>query len=225
MDDMTMRADSSGSIQIAPGRLAALVGARMCHDLVSPLGAIGNGLELLQMSDEFRALSGKPELALIADSVEAARARVRWFRLAFGQASPEQRLALAELARLLVDAERGGRLRIRLEAEGDLTRVEARLIVLAVMCLETALPWGGSLLVCRGATGWRLVAEAPRTRPDPALWAWLDGSAQRQGSEPSAAEVHFPLLAGLAAQEGQTILWNLDDKGAEIAFRPAAPQT
>ena len=225
MDDMTIRADTCGPLGIAPGKLAALVGARMCHDLVSPLGAIGNGLELLQMSDEFRALSGSPELALIADSVEAARARVRWFRLAFGQASRDQRLASAELARLLMDAERGGRLRIRLEAEGDLPRIEARLIVLAVMCLETALPWGGSLLVCRGATGWRLVAEAARTRPDPALWAWLDASAQRHGSEPSAAEVHFPILAGLAEQDGQIILWNLDEKGAEIAFQPAPSPT
>ena len=31
--------------------LSALVSARLCHDLISPMGAIGNGLELMQMTD------------------------------------------------------------------------------------------------------------------------------------------------------------------------------
>ncbi|MEX0370774.1 MAG: histidine phosphotransferase, partial [Tateyamaria sp.] len=31
--------------------LAALIGSRICHDLISPIGAINNGLELLGMSD------------------------------------------------------------------------------------------------------------------------------------------------------------------------------
>ncbi len=43
-----------------PTDLIALVGSRICHDLVSPLGAIGNGVELLAMAG---AMPG-PELAL-----------------------------------------------------------------------------------------------------------------------------------------------------------------
>lgn len=54
---------------------AALIGSRICHDLISPIGAINNGLELIEMS----APSLGPEMALISDSVTSASARIRFF--------------------------------------------------------------------------------------------------------------------------------------------------
>lgn len=155
--------------------LAGAVAARLCHDLVSPLGAIGNGLELLEMSGDATG----PELALIADSVAAARARLRLFRLGFGMAGgADQRIAVADLGEV---AAAMGRLAVVVQADGDLARADAKMLLLALMCLETGLPWGGRVLVCRAetggvagaATGWRLVAEAARTRPDAGLWGWL----------------------------------------------------
>lgn len=217
MDDMTIRREALQPGPLAPEALAALVSSRLCHDLVSPLGAIGNGLELLQMSGDFPASADSPELALIAESVAAARARVRCFRMAFGHASADQRISLSELSALLVDVEQGGRLRLRVEAEGDLPRRDARLILLGLMCLETAMPWGGSVLVCRGASGWRLVAEASRTKRDPALWSWLDGAGAAR-PEPAPSEVHFALLSGFAGQEGRALAWELDESGGEISF-------
>ncbi|MDQ7260901.1 histidine phosphotransferase family protein [Paracoccus sp. PS-1] len=218
MDDLTIRRPPDASAAIPPERLAALVGSRLCHDIVSPLGAIGNGLELLQLSGAWPGIGKSAEMQLMAESVEAARARVRWFRMAFGQAAPDQRLSLAELAALLADVERGGRIRVRLEAEGDLPRAEGRMILLALMCFETAMPWGGGVLVCRGASGWRLVAECSRTKPDPALWSWLDAAPGRERPEPAASEVHFPLLAGFARAAGRPLAWELDETGGEIAF-------
>lgn len=218
MDDLAICHNSTSDHLIDPERLAALVSSRLCHDLVSPLGAIGNGLELLQMSGEFPGITKSPELMLIAESVEAARARVQWFRMAFGAAGKEQRVSRAELAALLVDVEKGGRTRVRLDAEGDLPRAEARMILLALMCLETAMPWGGSVLVCRGARGWRLVAESNRTKLDPALWSWLDSGAARDRPEPAPSEVHFALLAAFAARDERALAWELDESGGEISF-------
>ncbi|SMO58162.1 histidine phosphotransferase family protein [Paracoccus laeviglucosivorans] len=217
MDDLTFYRNSPAADLIDADKLAAMVSSRLCHDLVSPLGAIGNGLELLQMSGEFPGIGKSPELQLIAESVEAARARIRWFRVAFGAAAEGQRLGPNELAALLGDMEKAGRLRIRLEAEGDLPRSEARMILLAAMCLDTAMPWGCSVLVCRGAVGWRLVATASRIKPDTALWSWLDaGPGERP--EPAPSEVHFPLLAGFAAKAQRKLHWELDETGGEISF-------
>ena len=69
-----------------PEDLAALVGSRICHDLVNPLGAIGNGAELLVMEDSRLG----PLARLIGDSVESATARLRLYRLAFGPPGAER---------------------------------------------------------------------------------------------------------------------------------------
>ncbi|SFA51119.1 histidine phosphotransferase ChpT [Paracoccus halophilus] len=217
MDDLTIHRSPRADSPIAAEHLAALVSSRLCHDLVSPLGAIGNGLELLELSGDFPGIAKSGEMMLIAESVEVARARVRWFRVAFGHAAPDQRLSGAELQALLADVEKGGRIRIRLDAEGDLPRIEARLILLALMCLESAMPWGGSVLICRGASGWRLVAEASRTKLDPALWSWLDTEPDRRPA-PGSAEVQFPLLSSFARAAERRLTWELDETGGEISF-------
>ena len=221
------RAERLSGVAAIPARdeagLAARLASRMCHDLVSPLGAIGNGLELLEMSGAMRG----PEATLIADSVAAARARVRLFRLAFGHAGEGQRLPMAELREVLSDRDSMGRLSVVLDGTGDLSRGAAQLIALSVMCLATGLPWGGRVLVCRAetgvqpgaASGWRLVAEADRTRPDPGLWAWLDGD--RPSPLPAPGEVHFALLSAAARAQGRHLRWELDDSGAEISIGSA----
>ena len=65
--------------------IAALIASRICHDLISPIGAIGNGMELMALSSGQEQSS--PELDLISQSVENANARIRFFRIAYGSAS------------------------------------------------------------------------------------------------------------------------------------------
>lgn len=202
---------------IHPDQLAVLVGSRLCHDIISPLGAIGNGVELLQISGEFPTIARSAEMQLIVESIEAARSRIGIFRMAFGHTSAEQRVSGAEFESLLQGYDRNGRLRISFDPPGDLPRIDARLIVLGLMCLETAMAWGGRVLVCRGEQGWRLVAETSRIKADAALWMWLD-----QGSEPLAdinpSEVHFALLSELVRSHDRSLRWELDEAGGEIAF-------
>lgn len=201
--------------RISPGELAQLLGSRLCHDLVSPLGAIGNGVELLEMSPEFPGINASPELKLIAESVSSARDRIQIFRVAFGQAQGEQRISRAALTQLLDGFSGHGKMTVTLDAEGDFSRAEIRMLILAMMCLETAMPWGGKVTVLHGPFGWRLVAEASRTKADPALWAWLGGDAPRS---PQPSEVHFPLLAEAIGQAGRAARWEVDEAGAEIVF-------
>lgn len=208
---------SLDTTQIAPGELAQLLGSRLCHDLISPLGAIGNGVELLEMSTEFPEIGQSPELRLIAESVAAARVRIQAFRMAFGQAQGDQRVSRAELARLAEGVSSQGRLKVQLDAEGDFARTDIRMVMLALMCIETALPWGGRVMVLHGLAGWRLVADADRTKPDIALWNWLH--PQDEGGRPPApSEVHFALLADAARRARRRIKWEVDEQGAEIAF-------
>lgn len=103
--------------------LAALIGSRICHDLISPIGAIGNGVELLMMDGAAQT----PELALIAESVASADARIRFFRVAYGAASGNQRIARGEVAGIIADMTRGGRLQVEWISSMELSRREVKL--------------------------------------------------------------------------------------------------
>lgn len=177
--------------------LAALIGSRICHDLISPLGAIGNGLELLQMAGGSAA---GPEMALIGESVASANARIRFFRVAYGRAGPESRMGRNELRGLIGDVTRGGRLRVDWLVAGDVARAEAKLAFLMIQCLEAALPYGGQIAVDRDAQGWQARAEAEKLRYDPELWAWLSGSGTR--AEITPAQAQFALAPLVAAAQG-----------------------
>ncbi len=64
--------------------LAALLCSRVCHDVISPVGAIVNGLEVLE--DESDASMKEFALDLIRKSARQASARLQFARLAFGAA-------------------------------------------------------------------------------------------------------------------------------------------
>ena len=69
---------------LPPLDLAALLCSRVCHDVISPVGAIVNGLEVLETEDDkdMRAIA----MELIKKSATAASARLQFCRLAFGAA-------------------------------------------------------------------------------------------------------------------------------------------
>jgi histidine phosphotransferase ChpT len=64
--------------------LAALLCSRVCHDLISPVGAIVNGLEVMEDSKDEE--TKKFAMDLIQKSVKTASARLQFCRLAFGAA-------------------------------------------------------------------------------------------------------------------------------------------
>lgn len=71
-------------ISLDPLDLAALLCSRVCHDVISPVGAIANGLEMLdEVTDpETRAMA----LDLVKKSSAKASAQLQFCRLAFGAA-------------------------------------------------------------------------------------------------------------------------------------------
>ncbi|MCC5969380.1 MAG: histidine phosphotransferase [Pararhodobacter sp.] len=178
--------------------LSALIGSRICHDLVSPLGAIGNGVELLGMSQ-----AASPELDLISESVAHALARIRMFRLAFGAVRDEQRISGREIASILEGLGKGGKIRFEWSLPTELPRPEAKLLLLLVQCCESAMAWGGVLSIGHRGNGWQIAVRAPRLRLEPALWGPLSASAAP--IDPSPAEVHFALVAAMLDATGRTL--------------------
>ena len=191
--------------------IAALLGSRICHDLISPLGAISNGVELLEMSG---AQMG-PELQLISESVENANARIRFFRVAFGIASPEQSIGARELRTILDDLAKGSRMRVEWEGPADVPRAEAKLIFLTLLCLETAMPWGGITTVRKQQQEWAITGRSERMKIDADLWASLADSLST--TQHSAAEVQFVLLPLLCRELGRSLTLEMSE--TEITAR------
>ena len=192
--------------------LSALLGSRICHDLVSPLGAIGNGVELLALSGHDAA----PELALITESIGNATARIRFFRIAFGASGEGTRIGAPEIRSILDDLTRRGRLRIDWGIDTDVPRAEAKLAFLLILCLESALPFGGRITVASPGGQWQLAGTAERVRADPALWGRILGGAG--GAEPTSGTVHFALVPDLARRLGRTIRTTLGETAVTISF-------
>ncbi|MDR0807650.1 MAG: histidine phosphotransferase [Gemmobacter sp.] len=192
--------------------LVALLGSRICHDLISPIGAIGNGVELLMLEGQ----QPGPEISLIADSAASANARLRFFRIGFGASGAEQRLGRAEILGLLADLTRGGRIGIGWTSPADLPRREARLAFLLIMCLETAMSYGGAITVERGETGWQILGRAPRLRIDPDLWELLSNPAAPY--DLTAAQVHFALVHEALTRHGRSLLIDIRESEIRLEF-------
>ncbi len=191
--------------------LAALIGSRICHDLISPIGAISNGVELMEMTQTDMG----PEFELISESVANANARVRLFRIAFGAADPGIEIASAEIVTMLRDYTRPTRLEIRWNIDVKVPRPEAKLALLVLLCLETAMPWGGSIDVDLVDGKWSVTGTAERMKVNSELWEVL---AQSNGYEVAPSEVQFLIVPEVLRESGRQMSTIFDETGITARF-------
>lgn len=192
--------------------LAALVASRLCHDLIGPIGAIGNGIELLSLDPRPKSA----EIALLGDSIGTATSKLRFFRIAFGSATGEQTMGRMQVVPLLADLYRNSRIVVDWHSPTDMPRPEVRLAFLLLLCAEHAIPTGGNIVIRRDENGWHLSASSPRLRHDAALWSFLATPAAE--GDLAASHVQF-VLAGLAlADQGRRATVDVGSSGLTVSF-------
>jgi len=192
--------------------IAALIGSRICHDLISPLGAIGNGVELLGMAG---SVDG-PEMALISESVASANARIRFFRIAFGASGPGAMVGLSEITSILHDMGKAGRVQYDWNSENSLPRQDVKLAFLLIQCFESAMAFGGTVKVRQGADGWRLDCSSDKLLIDPEKWEMLVAPVPNADLSPS--DVHFALVPDAAQQAGRSLKTDLREGTIALSF-------
>lgn len=188
--------------------LASLLCSRLCHDLMSPVGALNNGIELLADEDE-------PEmrekcLELLEDSARATANKLKFFRLAFGAAGGFGEDVDTFEARAALEGLFGAERRIEVVwavRDDKMPKGAIKLLLNLALLAGDALVRGGRLdvgaesrdeeieLVIRG--------EGPRILLDPALRDTLASGASGGTVEPRAAGAW--LAHSLAAEAGGTI--------------------
>lgn len=193
--------------------IASLISSRICHDLVSPLGAISNGLELLELSG---ATNG-PEYELLHDSLANATARINFFRYAFGSRSDDTFLAENAIRTTLDGFYAGTRIRVIWSIQGEVPRNQAKLALLVIQCLETFLPIGGVITASCDASRWHFSATDERLRPNEENLNHLLGRALRPGLKPS--EIQFELARRILADERLTPESRRTDTEFSLSYR------
>lgn len=141
-------------------RAMELVCSRLCHDLVGPVAAVNNGIELI---GELGVEDGGEAIDLIARSGQVAAARLKLFRFAFGAAGSGENLSPGLARDALVEWFAGGK--VALEGVGSGKEPPPALMKMVVlMCLlaEEALPQGGRIVLNVTPSLVRLEATGPR---------------------------------------------------------------
>lgn len=185
---------------------AHLVGSRICHDLISPIGAIGNGLELLAMTQN----GSGDEIGLVTESAESASARIRFFRIVYGNAAPEQMISRSEVHSVLGAADNTARFRFEWQSQANLRRIDVRIVFLVIQCIETATPSGGDISVTEQDGHWAIsVKSRGPFRFDSMLWETLTSPVLNY--EFTSAQVQFALLPAAIREAGKTLRIQKDD--------------
>jgi histidine phosphotransferase ChpT len=130
---------------------AALIVSRVCHDLVSPVGAVVNGLEVLE--EERDAAMRADALKLVASSAALAAARLQFARIAYGAAgSAGAELDLSEVGRTVCSLVKGSKTDVVWEAAAvNWPKDWAKLLMNATALAADSLPRGGRVRVSTSA--------------------------------------------------------------------------
>ncbi len=176
-------------------RVLELLASRLCHDLVGPVGAVNNGLELLEEEDEVGLAD--EAVGLVRVSARQAADALQFYRMAYGMAGSQVGSDLTELGELAKHYLGSERLdldwRVSSQPEG-LDGLGKLLLNLAAFAAE-CLPRGGRLLVESeprdGTLHARVTAEGEGCRIREESRAALDDTADVASLTPRSVQGFF----------------------------------
>lgn len=164
--------------------LATYIAAKLCHDFISPSGAIVSGLDLMQ--DPTAQDMRDDALALIEQSARKMVALVHFARVAFGAATTSERFTAREIEGLVSNMVQGGRASLDWRiADGEFSKPQARALTNLAYLTVGALPMGGvAVIQSRTEDGWLYLegfAEGARARLKPEAVVGLAGERLTEG--------------------------------------------
>ncbi|MBW6529200.1 histidine phosphotransferase family protein [Sphingomonas citri] len=210
---------------ISPVDFASLLCSRLCHDLLSPVGALNNGLELLndETDPEMRARC----LELLNESARVSANKLKFFRLAFGAAGGFGERVDVREARQAVEGLLGDNKRLQLQwliEEPELPKAAVKVLLNLALIAGDTLVRGGTVTIgveeSAETTEIVLRAEGPRLVLDPELRTTLTDGANGAAITPRAAAAF--LVNTIAAEAGGSVMVS-DAVDGTLLFGAALP--
>jgi histidine phosphotransferase ChpT len=195
------------TVTLEPLDLAALLTSRLCHDLVNPVGAIVNGIEVLE--DESAADMKDFAIGLIKKSAKQASARLQFARMAYGASGSAGAVIdtgdAETVTKAFIQDEKnsvtwaGPRLLV--------PKNKVKLLLNGVVIALTAIPRGGTLDVALSGTAeafaFEIVATGSHARIPPHFDTLIAGQSETGAIDSHAIQTHY---AGLIAQAASMTL-------------------
>jgi histidine phosphotransferase ChpT len=202
--------------------LAALLCSRVCHDIISPVGAIANGLELMDDPDvdaEMKATA----LDMVRNSAKTATAKLKFCRIAFGASgSAGAQIDMGEageMAKAFVGEEK-----IRLDWQApreNRPKAEVKLLLNMMMLAMAGIPRGGVVTVTVDGRNFAVKAKGERAKLPQAMADVLDGVVAADSLD---ARMVQPYYAKLLAQSAGLSL-SMAMEGEDVVAVSAQPLT
>jgi len=194
---------------------ASLLCSRLCHDLLSPVGALNNGIELLadEHDPEMRARC----LDLLAESARASANKLKFFRLAFGAAGGFGDSVDTREVRAAIEGLFGGDRRIQvgwMVGDQALGKGAIKILLNLALIAGDALVRGGRLDIgVESGANTEIVirAEGPRIVLDPELRTALTGGTSQDALTPRASAAW--LVWQVANERGGSIMISEPEDG------------
>jgi histidine phosphotransferase ChpT len=202
--------------------LAALLCSRVCHDLISPSGAIVNGLEVLEESEDEETRNFA--LDLIKKSAKTASARLQFCRIAFGAAgSAGAQVDLGDAENVARGFIEDDKIKLSWNLSGALLpKNRVKLLLNMILVAAQSIPRGGIVAVYGDgppeAMTFKILARGLNARIPQAVPALLAGRPERGVVDAHAIQPFYAGLLGRAS--GLAVSIEADGDAIVVAARP-----
>jgi histidine phosphotransferase ChpT len=202
--------------------LAALLSSRVCHDIISPVGAIANGLELMddpETDPEMRATA----LDMVRSSAKTATAKLKFCRIAFGAAGSAGALIdmseAGEVAKAFVGEEK-----VKLDWQApreNRPKQEVKLLLNMLLIALAGVPRGGVVTVTAEGRNLVVRAKGERAKINEAIAGALNGSADLTTLDARLVQPYYARILAEASGLELSMVMEADDIVAVLATVPA----
>lgn len=176
-------------------RVMELLSSKLCHDLVSPVSAINNGVELIE---DIGGSVVEEAMKLIGDSGLTAARRLRLYRMAYGRAGSEESLAIRDVRQVAEQYLSGGKISL-IWSEGQPSEAVAsqrgflKTVLNLIVLAEETLAYGGVITLrgeASGARGIRLEIVGRNAHLGLQLQEALEGSSSVDDLSPRSIQAY-----------------------------------
>ena len=198
--------------------LSALLCSRVCHDVISPVGAIANGLELMDDPENDAEMKASA-LDMVRSAAKSATAKLKFCRIAFGAAgSAGAQIDMGEagdIAKAFVGEEK-----IKLDWQvprENRPKQDVKLLLNMLLLAIDALPRGGVITMMVEGAGFMVKAKGDRAKLKEAMVAVIDGTSDLATLDARLIQPYYARMLSQAQNLKLSMAMEAEDTVAVVA--------